>query len=1000
MKKLLLILFILPLFVAAQRDTSFWFAAPDVNEFLSNNPHDKPMLLRLTTFSSAATVRISIPANPSFTPITRTIAANATSTVDLSTWDDLIENSAANIIADKGLMISSTADITAYYEVVSTCNCNPELFALKGRSALGNEFIIPSQKEWSIDSVRFPNARSAFNIIATENNTIVNITPTQPLIGRPAGGLFSITLNKGQSFSNQGLYRAGGSLLNGSIVTSNKPISITATEDLLMADGPCADLAGDQLIPTSIWGDEFVIIRGGLTNKDKVVITAMANGTSIFLNGSTSPIAIINRGASYESNLTQPTLYVKASQKVSIYHYTGINCEIGSAVIPKINCTGSNDVAITRSIDETAEVFIVTRQGNQSSFTVNGSSTIITASDFQVVPGSGGAYLYCRKNMNASMASGVSTRFINSMGKFSLGFLNGATPTSFSGCRYGYFSDFKSSSVSTSQVEICRLDSAQLTAFGGVTYQWSPAIGLTNTNIANPKASPGITTDYKVIITTIDGCIDSAFVKVIINSNSLNVSAGNPTSYCSNTTVTHNLSGTGNGTDFNWQPAALLNNNTVSNPVATISSTTKFYLTQTSPLGCSSIDSVLITINPLPVISTFPDTSFCANTNLTLTASGTASYVWSPANVVSNPNIANPIFTGTTNQTMTVIGTNALGCADTSSFNVTVKAIPNVTTIPDSTICNTSSIVLTTTGAQVYSWSPVTNLNNPNIASPVFSGSTGNTYTVTGTAVNGCTNTDVVVVSTRSPGIFNTPPDKSVCINGAVVLDGNNGNGVTYQWSPAASLSNTSSINPTATPAIVGNNVYNVLISESFCNTSQSFVVNVVANPLPSVVANSSNDLNCSVRTSTLSATGASSYVWSPAATLNNATVTSPIASPSANTTYTVVGTDINGCKNSATTTILVSGVVGNFNVPNTFTPNGDNINDCFSVRHWGASNNFIFSIYNRWGTKVFETKDVNRCWDGKIKGQPADRGNYVYFIKSVNACGEQIRKGNVLLIR
>ncbi|RYE19433.1 MAG: LamG domain-containing protein, partial [Sphingobacteriales bacterium] len=528
MKKILLVFLLFPLFTFAQKDSNFWFSAPDIVEFSVGTPHDKPILLRLTSFSAAANVTISIPANPSFTPIDVNIAANSTVSVNLSSWGDLIENSVANAVADKGILITSSSDITAYYEVVSTCNCNPELFALKGKSALGTEFIIGSQKEWPIDTVRFPTARSSFNVVATENNTVITITPSQPLISRPAGVPFNITLNRGQSFSNQGLYRNGASLLNGSIITATKPIAVTAAEDLLMSDGPCADLAGDQLIPTAIWGNEFVVIRGGLTNKDKGVVTAMTNGTAIYLNGSATPAATINRGQSYEISFTSATTYIKTNNRVSVYHYTGINCEIGSAVIPKINCTGSQDVAITRSINEDATVFIVTRQGLQGGFTVNGDNTIITAADFSPVAGSAGAYVFCKKNMNSFMVTGDATRFINSTGKFSLGFLNGATPFAYSGCRYGYFSDFKSSSVTSSQREICRLDSTQLNAFGGITYQWSPAAGLSSTNIANPKASPAVTTDYKVIITTAEGCIDSAFVKVIVNTcESLPVACNN-----------------------------------------------------------------------------------------------------------------------------------------------------------------------------------------------------------------------------------------------------------------------------------------------------------------------------------------------------------------------------------------------------------------------------------------------------------------------------------------
>ncbi|MBI1782610.1 MAG: gliding motility-associated C-terminal domain-containing protein, partial [Sphingobacteriales bacterium] len=86
------------------------------------------------------------------------------------------------------------------------------------------------------------------------------------------------------------------------------------------------------------------------------------------------------------------------------------------------------------------------------------------------------------------------------------------------GSMYGYFSNFKTSNTSFSQTEVCKTDSIQLTAFGGISYQWSPSIGLNNPNISTPKASPPATTNYKVLINTIDGCIDSAFVKVIVNN--------------------------------------------------------------------------------------------------------------------------------------------------------------------------------------------------------------------------------------------------------------------------------------------------------------------------------------------------------------------------------------------------------------------------------------------------------------------------------------------------
>lgn len=531
------------------------------------------------------------------------------------------------------------------------------------------------------------------------------------------------------------------------------------------------------------------------------------------------------------------------------------------------------------------------------------------------------------------------------------------------------------------------------------TWEWHFGDGNTaaTQNTAHTYANAG-TFDVKLMITDLNGCKDS--VTRTINTNTILVEAGNPASYCSNTAITHQLNGSGDGISYNWQPAAFLDDNTLANPTATISVTTKFYLTQNDAFGCSAIDSVTITVNPVPLVNSFPDTAFCANASLQLNASGAATYTWSPAGSVSNPNIADPVYTGTTNQTMTVTGTNAEGCSASSSFDVTIKTLPTVTTIPDATICNTQSITLTTTGAVTYSWSPPVNLSDPTIASPVFSGSTGNTYTVTGTGINGCSNTDMVVITTRAPAVFNAPPAATVCLNNSVTLNGNNGTGVSYAWSPANTLNSSTAMNPVATPTATGTTTYTVVISEAVCNSSNTFNVNVWVNPLPGVDVSKSNDLDCAIRTSTLTASGAAQYSWSPTATLSSGTGTTTIASPTTDTKYVVTGTDNNGCINKDSVMVLVKGTNSRFDIPNAFTPDGDGKNDCFGVKHWGDATAFQFMIFNRWGEKVFETNNINQCWDGRYKGQPADIGGYVYYIRSTNLCGEMIKKGNVILIR
>src|ERR1700761_5577724 len=249
----LLLMSVLVLRVFAQTDQQFWFVAPNVDD--NNANFNIPIVLRMTAVSAAA-VTISVPANPAFTPININIPAGATQTVDLSVWVNLLQSAPANTIQNKGILITSSSPVTAYYEVVSSyCNCNPEVFSLKGKNALGNEFYVSSQYTYNIDTIRQPAATTSFDIVATEDNTSVTITPTKDIIGHSANVPFTIVLNRGQTYSATGVYRDLNSHLQGSYITSTRPVAVTLKDDLVFGDGSCADLIGDQTIPTSVLGN-------------------------------------------------------------------------------------------------------------------------------------------------------------------------------------------------------------------------------------------------------------------------------------------------------------------------------------------------------------------------------------------------------------------------------------------------------------------------------------------------------------------------------------------------------------------------------------------------------------------------------------------------------------------------------------------------------------------------------------------------------------------------
>ena len=122
---------------------------------------------------------------------------------------------------------------------------------------------------------------------------------------------------------------------------------------------------------------------------------------------------------------------------------------------------------------------------------------------------------------------------------------------------------------------------------------------------------------------------------------------------------------------------------------------------------------------------------------------------------------------------------------------------------------------------------------------------------------------------------------------------------------------------------------------------------------------------------------------------------------PVNSTTYQVTGTNEKGCVNKDSVRVLVTfDKLASYYVANSFSPNGDQVNDCFGINYWNSVTELEFKIYNRYGEMVFSTKNKADCWNGKFKGRNADIGNYVYFIKANTLCGKIFKKGNLLLIR
>ena len=294
--------------IFAQTDTVFWFAAPEV----SSSHEDRPIYLRLSSGDQLCNVTISQPANPNFIPISVQIQPYGTQSVNLTPYIEIIENKPANTILNYGLLIKATTEITVYYEVGILYN--PEIFALKGQNALGTEFYTPFQN-FTNNGVGY----SSFDIVATEDNTIVKITPANNIVGYPANTTFTINLNKGQTYSATARSQLANLHLGGSHITSNKPIAVTIKDDSISGArwGGCVDLAGDQIVPVNKIGTEYIVMKGFLNyNIEKVFILAVNDNTELFIDGSLTPSATINLKETYSCDITQNVTYFKTSKPV------------------------------------------------------------------------------------------------------------------------------------------------------------------------------------------------------------------------------------------------------------------------------------------------------------------------------------------------------------------------------------------------------------------------------------------------------------------------------------------------------------------------------------------------------------------------------------------------------------------------------------------------------------------------------------------------------------
>jgi len=294
---------------------------------------------------------------------------------------------------------------------------------------------------------------------------------------------------------------------------------------------------------------------------------------------------------------------------------------------------------------------------------------------------------------------------------------------------------------------------------------------------------------------------------------------------------------------------------------------------------------------------------------------------------------------------------------------------------------------------------PVSGINNTStINNPSHTFSSTGTYSVS-LILNYKCGSDTITKNINVSGLTittATTPAQCETSNGSATVTTTGGvPSYTYSWMPSGGNS--------ATASNLASGSYTVIVTDANnCSSSSTIFVPNLSSPTASV----SPDITIQLGSSTvLNASGGTNYNWIPPTGLNSTTGNSVIATPSITTQYCVIVTDNNNCKDTACVTVFIESPCissyENLSAPNAFSPNGDNVNDDFCLLGWNTCvDEFSIVIYNRWGEKVYESREADFCWDGKNNNKSIDPQVLVYYIQAKYIDGKKIIKtGNVSLI-
>jgi gliding motility-associated-like protein len=265
-------------------------------------------------------------------------------------------------------------------------------------------------------------------------------------------------------------------------------------------------------------------------------------------------------------------------------------------------------------------------------------------------------------------------------------------------------------------------------------------------------------------------------------------------------------------------------------------------------------------------------------------------------------------------------------------------------------------------------------------------GSTNTSFTATEpgtywfeTNKEGCKRRDSVIVISYPTPVVVLGDDSTLCPGNILLLSADNP-GLQYQWQDFSSQQ---------TYQVTAPGRYFVKVSNAYCTASDT--IDVAYDRLPEIIFSGDTILCENEQQNLAPQVHGDEFLWNTGSTAREITVTIPGI-------YTLQAT--NNCGATAKSIKIIPDNCLFF-MPNSFTPNNDNLNDAFGLTNYSFITKFEFRIFNRYGQVVYESTDPATRWDGSYKGNPGTPGVYVWTIKYTDWSNrEYLKNGSVNLIR